>query len=97
MNPLTAEEVIATGSALYRAVQGAGWPAGGRAALMRASSRLSTEIQICKRVLDDGFTVTPGRIASARKAAGDLIAAALACGIDVAAFAGGEDESGAAA
>lgn len=75
--PLTADEVITSGRALYKAVQDATWPQDPEsiAVLMRASSRLSTEIQVCARVRDDGFAVTPGRIASTRRAASDLLAA----------------------
>jgi hypothetical protein len=72
--PLTADEVIACGRELYRRAQQANWPEEGTEALRRASSRLWTETEICARIRDDGMRVTPGRIASARKAAGELIA-----------------------
>lgn len=96
--PLTAAEVITCGRALYRAVQDATWPQDEQAigVLMRASSRLSTEIGVCARVQDDGFPVTTGRVASARKAASDLIAAAVACGLDVTAVTGSSEGQAAA-
>lgn len=90
--PLTADEVIDAGRELHRAAQQADWPEEGRSVLLRASSRLATETAICASVRDDGFTVTPGRVASARKAMGDLIAALHAyCGPEVAAALGGEE------
>lgn len=90
--PLTADEVITRGREVYRAAQDADWPEEGRGVLLRASSRLATEIGICARVRDDGMTVTPGRIASARKAMGDLLAALHAyCGPEVAADVSSEE------
>lgn len=98
MIPLTAAEVITSGRALYKAVQDATWPQDpdSIAALMRASSRVWTETEVCKRVLGDGFPVTPGRVASARRAVSDLIAAAVACGLDVTAAIGGSEGQAAA-
>lgn len=89
--PVTADEIITHGREIYRRAQQAGWPDEGRDVLLRASSRLWTETEICARVRDDGFQVTPGRLARAREAASGLLQALHSyCGAEAAAIVSGE-------
>lgn len=95
--PETADEIVAYGFELYRLAQQLDWPEEGRDALRNAASLLWTETEVCARVRADGFVVTPGRLARARKAAGELIQAIHAyCGPDAAARISRQEGSAAA-
>ena len=95
--PFTAYELVPVAREVYRRAQRADWPEEGRTTLLRLSSRLWTETEIIARVRDDGGTVTPGRVATARKAATDLLLALHAwCGPEAALAATAAEEAQAA-
>jgi hypothetical protein len=97
ITPETDDEIIAYGREIYRRAQQADWPQDGVEALRFASSRLWTETEVCARVRADGFPVTPGRRARARRAAGELLQAIHSyCGPAAAAKVSGQDGSVAA-